>query len=263
MNQTILFLNGLRCGSHPSSVFAPSSSNLAHDVDDEPERNEAPNHFREEFSHCGLFQKRPNSQTKMIQSAAFKLSGFQPSLDSRCYACGGDIQGSIVQTGVSVRGAGAPMPEQEPRHMQALTVHDGMGGVAVSQVMKPRIGCNGCLAANPAPELVECLLARRAARQRARKHPCTRARLCQKVQHLPCVDFSFGVSVLEYELPEELRRVLERWAGEFSLTTSPKAFRAKASKRTRSATTTRFSTRIFLWNAFALSSRNCLRCSRP
>ena len=28
-------------------------------------------------------------------------------------------------------------------------------------------------------------------------------------------DFSFGVSVLEYELPGELRAVLERWAGEF------------------------------------------------
>lgn len=29
-------------------------------------------------------------------------------------------------------------------------------------------------------------------------------------------DFSFGVSVLEYELPGELRAVLKRWAGEFS-----------------------------------------------
>ena len=29
-------------------------------------------------------------------------------------------------------------------------------------------------------------------------------------------DFSFGASVLEYELPEQLRPVLERWAGEFS-----------------------------------------------
>ena len=29
-------------------------------------------------------------------------------------------------------------------------------------------------------------------------------------------DFSFGASVLEYELPEQLRTVLERWAGEFS-----------------------------------------------
>ena len=29
-------------------------------------------------------------------------------------------------------------------------------------------------------------------------------------------DFSFGASVLDYELPEELRAVLERWEGEFS-----------------------------------------------
>ena len=29
-------------------------------------------------------------------------------------------------------------------------------------------------------------------------------------------DFSFGVNVLEYELPKELRTMLERWAGEFS-----------------------------------------------
>ena len=29
-------------------------------------------------------------------------------------------------------------------------------------------------------------------------------------------DFSFGVNVLEYDLPEELRTILERWAGKFS-----------------------------------------------
>ena len=29
-------------------------------------------------------------------------------------------------------------------------------------------------------------------------------------------DFSFGASVLESEIPEELRMVLERWVGEFS-----------------------------------------------
>ena len=29
-------------------------------------------------------------------------------------------------------------------------------------------------------------------------------------------DFSFGVSVLEYELPDELRTVLEWWTNEFS-----------------------------------------------
>ena len=30
-------------------------------------------------------------------------------------------------------------------------------------------------------------------------------------------DFSFGASVLDYELPEELRTILERWTNQFSV----------------------------------------------
>ena len=58
-------------------------------------------------------------------------------------------------------------------------------------------------------------------------------------------DFSFGASVLEYELPEQLCTVLERWAGEFSTDSFTEDVSSKGVRHGRSVTTLSFSTRTF------------------
>ena len=51
------------------------------------------------------------------------------------------------------------MIEQASRHVQAFAVHDRMGGVAVSEVMKSCIYHDARLVAHPAPEQVKSGLA--------------------------------------------------------------------------------------------------------
>ena len=77
-------------------------------------------------------------------------------------------------------------------------------------------------------------------------------------------DFSFGVAVYDYVLPEELRAMLERWVTRSPPTASPRTSRARASRHGRSGTRRAFSTRTFWWNVFAASSRNwrCCDCLR-
>ena len=86
---------------------------------------------------------------------------------------------------IAVGGCRPPVSKQATRHVQALTVHDRMGGVAVSQVVKPRILYQARLVAHPAPETIERPLAHVPFRCRARKHPFIRARLRQTVQQRP------------------------------------------------------------------------------
>ena len=94
-------------------------------------------------------------------------------------------QRSVIQMGVAVGGGSAAMPQQAPRHVQALAVHDRMGGVAMSQVVKPRIRCDARLVPYTALETVERSLAHVPFACRARKHPYARVRLRKVVQQLP------------------------------------------------------------------------------
>ena len=74
-------------------------------------------------------------------------------------------------------------------------------------------------------------------------------------------DFSFGAAVYDYEHPEEVRVMLERWVDEVSPpTVSPRTSRARASRHGLSGTRWEFSTRTFWWNVFNASSRSWRRC---
>ncbi len=61
------------------------------------------------------------------------------TLHRQLHALGGLAQGRIVERDVSVSHGRPPVPEQASGHMQAFAVHDRVGSVRVSQVMKPRI----------------------------------------------------------------------------------------------------------------------------
>ena len=72
-----------------------------------------------------------------------------------------------------VGGGRTPMAERASRYVQALAVHDRMGSVAVSQVVKPRIRHDARFVAHPAPEQIERSLAHVPFAGRARKHLLT------------------------------------------------------------------------------------------